>query len=162
MAAPPVINQTTSARVDHRARTPGTAKPTATTEPRAAAKQTVYSVCPGAELEGRAAREWDRDRAVLFDVRQKAVDELADGEFDHLAGAGKPLNLDEYFSMPEDLRMAYSLLKNANCAPVEVVPGALLRRRHCFSHAPMWGRVRECPRTPPARQIGGGVSFGIR
>jgi hypothetical protein len=45
---------------------------------------------------------------------------IAGGEFDHLSGAGQPLNLDEYFSTPEDLRMAFSLLKNANCAPVEV------------------------------------------
>jgi hypothetical protein len=45
---------------------------------------------------------------------------IANGEFDNLPGAGKPLNLDEYFSTPEDLRMAFSILKNANCAPVEV------------------------------------------
>jgi hypothetical protein len=45
---------------------------------------------------------------------------IADGEFDHLSCAGKPLNLDDYFSIPEDRRMAFSLLKNAKCAPVEV------------------------------------------
>ena len=45
---------------------------------------------------------------------------IAQGEFDHLPGAGKPLNLEEYFSTPEDLRMAFSILKNANCAPAEV------------------------------------------
>ena len=45
---------------------------------------------------------------------------LAQGEFDNLPGAGKPLDLEEYFSMREDLRMAYSILKNASCAPVEV------------------------------------------
>src|SRR5215510_3919535 len=45
---------------------------------------------------------------------------IAQGEFDNLPGAGKPLNLEEYFSTPEDLRMAFSILKNANCAPAEV------------------------------------------
>ena len=45
---------------------------------------------------------------------------IANGDFDNLPGAGKPLNLEEYFSTPEDLRMAYSILKNANCAPAEV------------------------------------------
>jgi len=45
---------------------------------------------------------------------------IADGEFDNLPGAGKPLNLDDYFATPEDLRMAFSILKNANCAPAEV------------------------------------------
>ena len=45
---------------------------------------------------------------------------IEQGEFDNLPGAGQPVNLDEYFSTPEDLRMAYSVLKNANCRPVEV------------------------------------------
>jgi len=45
---------------------------------------------------------------------------MAQGEFENLPGAGKPLNLEDYFSTPEDLRMALSILKNANCAPAEV------------------------------------------
>lgn len=42
------------------------------------------------------------------------------GVFENLPGAGKPLNLEEYFNTPEDQRMAFSILKNANCAPPEV------------------------------------------
>ena len=42
------------------------------------------------------------------------------GEFDHLPAAGKPLDLEEYFSAPEDLRMAFSILKSANCVPSEI------------------------------------------
>jgi 2-succinyl-5-enolpyruvyl-6-hydroxy-3-cyclohexene-1-carboxylate synthase len=45
---------------------------------------------------------------------------LEQGMFENLPGAGQPLSLEEYFSTPEDLRMAYSILKSANCAPVEV------------------------------------------
>ena len=45
---------------------------------------------------------------------------MAQGQFENLPGAGRPLNLEEYFSAPEDLRMAYSILRSANCAPVEV------------------------------------------
>jgi DnaJ-like protein len=45
---------------------------------------------------------------------------IAEGKFENLARAGEPLNLDEYFSTPEDLRMAYSILKNAKCPPAEV------------------------------------------
>jgi hypothetical protein len=45
---------------------------------------------------------------------------LAQGEFENLPNAGQPLNLEDYFSGPADLRMAYSLLKSANCAPVEI------------------------------------------
>jgi hypothetical protein len=42
------------------------------------------------------------------------------GEFDNLAGKGKPIDLRAYFEMPEDLRMAYSILKSNNFAPQEV------------------------------------------
>ena len=45
---------------------------------------------------------------------------MEQGEFDNLPGAGQPLSLEDYFSTPEDLRMAYSILKNANCRPLEV------------------------------------------
>jgi hypothetical protein len=45
---------------------------------------------------------------------------MAQGQFDNLPGAGRPLNLEEYFSTPEDLRMAYSILKSAHCVPAEV------------------------------------------
>ena len=45
---------------------------------------------------------------------------LAEGKFDNLPGAGERIDLEEYFSAPEDLRMAYSILKSANCAPAEV------------------------------------------
>jgi deoxycytidine triphosphate deaminase len=42
------------------------------------------------------------------------------GEFDHLPGKGKPIDLDEYFQMPEDVRMAQSLLKNAEMTSPEI------------------------------------------
>lgn len=42
------------------------------------------------------------------------------GEFDNLEGAGKPLNLDDYFAAPEDVRMGYSVLKSAKIIPEEV------------------------------------------
>jgi 2-succinyl-5-enolpyruvyl-6-hydroxy-3-cyclohexene-1-carboxylate synthase len=45
---------------------------------------------------------------------------VAQGLFENLPNAGQPLNLEEYFSTPEDLRMAYSILQSANCAPAEV------------------------------------------
>jgi hypothetical protein len=47
-------------------------------------------------------------------------DAMEEGVFDRLPGAGKPLDLEEYFSAPEDLRMALSVLKSANCVPIEV------------------------------------------
>jgi hypothetical protein len=42
------------------------------------------------------------------------------GEFENLNGAGKPLNLDEMNGVPEELRLAYKLLKNADLLPPEI------------------------------------------
>ena len=45
---------------------------------------------------------------------------MARGEFDNLSGKGKPLDLEAYFNTPEDLRMAYSILKSNDFVPEEV------------------------------------------
>ena len=42
------------------------------------------------------------------------------GEFDNLKGKGKPLDLDAYFSTPEDIRMGFSILKSNDFVPEEV------------------------------------------
>ena len=42
------------------------------------------------------------------------------GEFDNLKGKGKPLNLDDYFNAPEDVRMGFSTLKSNDFVPEEV------------------------------------------
>jgi hypothetical protein len=42
------------------------------------------------------------------------------GEFDHLPGKGKPINLTSYFETPEDIRLAQSVLKNAGMIAPEV------------------------------------------
>jgi hypothetical protein len=42
------------------------------------------------------------------------------GEFDNLPGKGKPIELTEYFEMPEDVRVAQSVLKNAGMKSREV------------------------------------------
>ncbi len=42
------------------------------------------------------------------------------GKFDNLPGKGKPLNLEDDSYIPEELRMAYKILKNANCLPPEM------------------------------------------
>jgi hypothetical protein len=51
----------------------------------------------------------------------KLIEEwLAENKCEDLPGTGKPLNLDEYFSWPEDVRLGYSLLKNSGFLPEEV------------------------------------------
>ena len=42
------------------------------------------------------------------------------GDFDNLPGKGKPIDLSAYFDTPEDVRMAYSVLKNAGMNSHEV------------------------------------------
>jgi hypothetical protein len=42
------------------------------------------------------------------------------GDFERLAGSGKPLNLDDDANIPEDLRLAYKILKNADMIPPEI------------------------------------------
>lgn len=42
-----------------------------------------------------------------------------DGEFENLPGYGKPLNLEDLSAVPEELRMAYKMLKNAGFSPEE-------------------------------------------
>ncbi|MGE5463258.1 MAG: DUF1992 domain-containing protein [Syntrophothermus sp.] len=42
------------------------------------------------------------------------------GEFDNLPGKGKPIDLSSYFEMPEEVRLAQSMLKNAGMTSPEV------------------------------------------
>jgi hypothetical protein len=48
---------------------------------------------------------------------QKAI---AEGKFYNLEGKGKPINLDDYFAAPEDIRVGYSVLKSQKFVPEEV------------------------------------------
>lgn len=42
------------------------------------------------------------------------------GQFDNLKGKGQPLNLEDDSHIPPELRMAYKILKNADCLPPEL------------------------------------------
>lgn len=52
-------------------------------------------------------------------VEERILEAARNGEFDNLPGAGKPLSVDEE-PVPEDLRIAYKILRNANCLPPEI------------------------------------------
>jgi hypothetical protein len=52
-------------------------------------------------------------------AEQRIQEAQRKGEFENLPGKGKPLELADYSALPEDLRMAYHLLKNANVLPPE-------------------------------------------
>lgn len=60
-----------------------------------------------------------------MDIFQKIAEErireaMEQGLFDDLPNKGKPLNLEDYSWVPEDLRIAYKILKNAGCIPPEM------------------------------------------
>jgi Domain of unknown function (DUF1992) len=58
---------------------------------------------------------------ALFDklVEQKIREAQRAGEFDKLEGAGRPVDLEAYFSTPAELRAGYAVLKNAGVLPEE-------------------------------------------
>ena len=53
-------------------------------------------------------------------VEERILKAQRDGEFDNLEHSGKPLDLSDNDCVPEELRIAYKILKNANCLPPEI------------------------------------------
>ena len=53
-------------------------------------------------------------------AERKIMQAMEQGEFEQLENAGKPLNLDDDAWVPEDLRIAYRVLKNSGCLPPEL------------------------------------------
>jgi hypothetical protein len=53
-------------------------------------------------------------------IEEKIREAIERGEFDNLPGHGKPLDLDAYFNTPEDLRMAFAMLRSNQFVPEEV------------------------------------------
>ncbi len=58
--------------------------------------------------------------SIESSIEEKIRQAIARGEFDNLAGKGKPLDLDAYFNTPEDMRMAFAMLKSNDFIPDEV------------------------------------------
>jgi hypothetical protein len=53
-------------------------------------------------------------------VEERIRRAMEKGEFEDLPGAGEPLTLEDDSHLPEDLRLAYKILKNAECLPPEI------------------------------------------
>ena len=53
-------------------------------------------------------------------IEQRIKEANERGEFDDLPGQGEPLDLVDDSNVPEDLRLAYKVLKNADCLPPEL------------------------------------------
>lgn len=53
-------------------------------------------------------------------AERRILEAIQNGEFDNLEGMGKPINFEDETFIPDDLRMAYRILKNAGCVPPEI------------------------------------------
>jgi hypothetical protein len=54
-------------------------------------------------------------------IAERKIQEAIDrGELEDLPGRGAPLHLEDDSLVPEDLRLAYKILKNADCLPPEL------------------------------------------
>jgi hypothetical protein len=58
--------------------------------------------------------------AIQFIAEKRIEEAQAKGDFDSLPGQGQPLQLEDTSHIPEELRMAYKILRNANCLPPEL------------------------------------------
>jgi Domain of unknown function (DUF1992) len=64
-----------------------------------------------------------------FLAERRIAEAVSRGELDDLPGAGRPLDLDDDRLVPEDLRAANRILKNAGVAPPEVKKLGLMKVR---------------------------------
>ncbi|MEG2005120.1 MAG: DUF1992 domain-containing protein [Bilophila sp.] len=53
-------------------------------------------------------------------AEQRIREAQSQGTFDNLPGQGQPLQLEDDSQVPEDLRLAYKMLRNAGFAPPEL------------------------------------------
>lgn len=53
-------------------------------------------------------------------VEERILTAQKKGEFENLDGSGKPLALQNDYHIPEELRLAFKILKNADCLPPEI------------------------------------------
>lgn len=76
------------------------------------------------------------------------------GEFDDLPGAGKPIDLTDYFNAQEDVRVAHAMLKNAAIIPIEVeLLNRIAQLRTAASSASGEPQQREIRRKIAALQL---------
>ena len=59
--------------------------------------------------------------AALERIAEERIREaIQRGEFENIPGSGKPLEFEDDRHIPDDLRLAYKVLKNADCLPPEL------------------------------------------
>ncbi len=53
-------------------------------------------------------------------AENRILEAIEAGQFDNLEGKGQPLRFEDESHIPPELRMAYKILKNADCLPPEL------------------------------------------
>lgn len=53
-------------------------------------------------------------------VEKRIQEAQGKGDFENLPGSGQPIRLEDDSHIPEELRLAYKILKNAGCIPPEL------------------------------------------
>lgn len=85
----------------------------------------LFAPCNPTFGPGEIDAEKGHTMSNLFTIFEKIAEQriqeaMERGEFDNLPGAGKPLSLEDDSHLPPDLRIAYKILKNADCLPPEL------------------------------------------
>jgi hypothetical protein len=89
-------------------------------------------------------------------IEQQIREAIERGDFDHLPGSGRPLDLSENPYTPADWRMAYKILQDAGMAPDWIEQDKEIRREHCTERAAQASsRVAAC-QARPIEQIASG------
>ncbi len=58
--------------------------------------------------------------AIQYIAEQRIREAITKGEFENLQGSGKYIDNTEYFSVPEEKRIAYHILRNSGFVPEEL------------------------------------------
>ena len=81
-------------------------------------------------------------------AEEKIREAQAKGEFDNLPGKGKPLNLDEDNHIPQELKIAYKILKNSGYIPPELelqkeINTTLDLLKHCTDEREKYKKIQK-------------------
>lgn len=82
-------------------------------------------------------------------VEERIREAIAQGEFDNLPGRGQAVDLNAYFQMPAESRVAFALLRNHHIAPEEVQ----LLREMAGLRAQLETHPDETARRQPAKTL---------
>lgn len=89
-------------------------------------------------------------------AERKLREVIQDGDSTHLSNAGKPLKLDDDANIPDDRRLAYKILKDADMAPEWIERGKVLRHDLKKLKGMIDRAVREYDRAYAAAEIAPG------